>query len=241
MALDTTLTTIPPPVERSAPAQSTASPVALVKSVARGVAHVLAAPLVLWYWLWVPLWAAIVPCRGRPNSSSLFPGITGQYLRRAFLTWTIEACHPTATVCFGTTFSKAQARLGANVYVGPSCHLGMVDLEDGCAPGRGRPHPQRRPHARIRRPEPADSRTGGRASPDSHRRPFLDWQRGGHPGRRRGRCDHRRGAVVTRPIPDGVIAAGVPAQVIKQRVPAQENTTASNSAPRPARRRAGRR
>src|SRR5207342_692839 len=38
-------------------------------------------------------------------------------------------CDPSATIQFGTIFSQAGARLDANVYVGPNCHLGLVHLE----------------------------------------------------------------------------------------------------------------
>ena len=57
------------------------------------------------------------------------PGLRGQYLRRAFLPFAGVACHHTATVCYGTVFSKIGAVLEENVYVGPACHLGLVHLE----------------------------------------------------------------------------------------------------------------
>jgi acetyltransferase-like isoleucine patch superfamily enzyme len=183
------------------------------------VAHIIAAPLVLWYWLWVPLLGRDRAMQGSTEFLSLFPGISGQYLRRAFLTWTIEACHPTATVCFGTTFSKAKARLGANVYVGPGCHLGMVDIEDDVLLAAGvhvtsgaRTHGYDDPTRPIREQEGERRRVriGARSWIGSAAVIMADVGADVIIG---------AGAVVTKPIPEGVIAAGVPAQIIKQRFP----------------------
>src|SRR5206468_3113640 len=66
---------------------------------------------------------------GSTATLSLVPGLAGQYLRRAFLARVLAFCHPTVTIEFGTLFSRADARLEENVYVGPRCHLGLVHLE----------------------------------------------------------------------------------------------------------------
>ena len=66
---------------------------------------------------------------------SLVPGLTGQYLRRAFLIRSLDYCHPTATVEFGTTFSKAGARIEADVYLGPMCHVGLAHIGAGALIG----------------------------------------------------------------------------------------------------------
>src|SRR5262245_19891778 len=60
---------------------------------------------------------------------SIVPGLTGQYLRRAFLWMVLDRCAPSATIEWGTTFSRVNARMGENVYVGPCCHIGSVHLE----------------------------------------------------------------------------------------------------------------
>ena len=41
----------------------------------------------------------------------------------------LASCDRSATIQFGTLFSQAGARIDANVYVGPRCHLGLVHLE----------------------------------------------------------------------------------------------------------------
>src|SRR3990172_2288976 len=66
---------------------------------------------------------------GSTQALSLIPGLLGHYFRRAFLAQTIAHCHRSATIEFGTIFSQTMARLDANVYVGPRCHLGRVHLE----------------------------------------------------------------------------------------------------------------
>ena len=60
---------------------------------------------------------------------ALVPGLTGQYLRRAFLSRALTSCARTATIEFGTLFSSASATIGERAYVGPRCHLGWVHIE----------------------------------------------------------------------------------------------------------------
>ncbi len=100
-----------------------------LKLAGRLVAHVLVFPILLWHWLWLPLLGADRCVQGSTEYLSLFPGLIGNYLRNAFLSWTIKHCHPSATISFGTTFSKANASIGELVYIGPGCHLGMVDIQ----------------------------------------------------------------------------------------------------------------
>lgn len=154
---------------------------------------------------------------GSTQALALVPGLLGQYIRRAFLSRTLDHCHASVTVEFGTIFSQAGARLEENAYVGPGCHLGLVHLERDVLLAAG---------VHI----PSGGATHGTAELSI---PIRD-----QPGERRmiriGRgswigsaavilADVGRdsviaaGAVVTRPIPDRVMAAGVPARIIKSR------------------------
>jgi acetyltransferase-like isoleucine patch superfamily enzyme len=156
---------------------------------------------------------------GSTQALSLIPGVAGDYLRRAFLMQALAHCDKTATVQFGTIFSQRGARLDANVYVGPRCHLGLVHLERDVLLAAG---------VHI----PSGAMTHGIADPD---RPIRE-----QPGQRTvvrvgegawigsaaivladvGRhAVIAAGAVVTSPIPDFAIAAGVPARVIRSRKP----------------------
>lgn len=151
------------------------------------------------------------------QSLSLVPGLLGQFVRRAFLWLVLEECATSVTVEFGTTFSKVDARLGENVYIGPYCSLGSVVLERDVLLA---------PSVHI----PSGPDTHGTANPDI---PIRE-----QPGRLRtvrvgqgtwigtgaivlddvgANSVIAAGAVVTAPIPGLVVAGGVPARVLKER------------------------
>ena len=191
-----------------------------LKSLARGLALLVVSPALLSYALRRPLFGADRALEGSTQALGLLPGLAGEYLRRAFLARALDGCASSATVQFGTLFSQAGARIDARVYVGPRCHLGLVHLEQDVLLAAG-------VHV------PSGGATHGIDDPD---RPIRD-----QPGYRQlvrigegtwigsaaivmaevGRhCVIGAGSVVTRPIPDYSIAAGVPAQVIRSRRPA---------------------
>jgi acetyltransferase-like isoleucine patch superfamily enzyme len=148
----------------------------------------------------------------------------GDYVRRAFYSRVLARCSRTATVQFGTLFSQAGARLDDHVYVGPRCHIGLVHLERDVLLGAG-------VHV------PSGGATHGIDDVD---RPIRE-----QPGARTlvrigegtwvgsaavimadvGRhCVIGAGSVVTHPIPDYSIAAGVPARVIRSRAASTRST-----------------
>ncbi len=102
----------------------------LIKSTVRGLAILAISPLLISHYLSSVLGDADRSLESHSQLLSLLPGITGNYLRLAFYRFALEQCDPTATICFGTLFSKTGARLGKHVYVGPHCMLGLVTLED---------------------------------------------------------------------------------------------------------------
>ena len=189
----------------------------VIKGTARFVAHLAAAPFVASF----TLRAAIVGHDRAIQSSTqllaLVPGLTGQYIRRAFLTWTIEGCHHTAVVEYGTTFSRAGARLDEHVYIGPGCHLGLVHVEANVLMASGVQVPSGANTHRI----------------DDHLRPIREQGSAGRlvrigAGSWIGAAAvvmadvgaHSvvgAGAVVTQPVPCSVIAVGVPARVLRAR------------------------
>ena len=187
------------------------------KALARGVATVLVAPELLSF----AIRAALLG-RGRALESSsqllaLFPGLTGQYLRRAFLMRVLDHCHPSATVEFGTIFSQPGARLEENAYVGPHCHLGLVHVGRDAmlaagvhAPSGPRTHGTDDPTRPIRE-QPGTRevvRVGDGAWIGSGAVLLADVGRD---------TVVAAGAVVVQPLPDGVVAAGVPARVVRRR------------------------
>ena len=146
----------------------------------------------------------------------LIPGVSGEYLRRAFLIRTIDHCSTTCVIGFGTLFSQAGARIDDRVYIGPRCHLGLVHLEADVMLAAG---------VHI----PSGSRTHGTDTSTRMRDQPLQRQlvrigEGSWVGSNAVVLEDvgreaivGAGAVVTHPVPDRVLAAGVPARVILHR------------------------
>jgi virginiamycin A acetyltransferase len=191
------------------------------KNTAKAVLHVLATVAVIPFLMWYRAWAVVLgPDRaleGISQTLALLPGLTGMFLRRAFLSRTLAKCEPSAEVCFGTLFSQAGSEIGDNVYVGPRCHLGLVRLEKDVLigagvhiPSGGRTHYFSDPHRPIRAQggERKTITVGEGAWVGSAAVVLADVGKGTIVG---------AGSVVTRPLPDFVIAAGNPARVIRQR------------------------
>lgn len=191
----------------------------LMKAAARLAAHVAATPFV---WSFT-LRAAFVG-RDRAVQSStqllaLVPGLTGQYLRRAFLGRSIDACHHTAVVEFGTTFSRAGARVDERAYIGPGCHLGLVHVECDVLIAAGVHIPSgSKTHqiddvTRSIRDQPSGERLvriGAGSWIGAAAVVMADVGPESVVG---------AGSVVTQPVPGGVVAAGVPSRVVRRRNP----------------------
>jgi acetyltransferase-like isoleucine patch superfamily enzyme len=191
----------------------------IVKSVATGLAALAALPALISFSLRSALIGRDRALEGSTQALSLIPGIPGQYVRRTFLGRALARCHHSATIEFGTIFSSADARIDENVYVGPGCYLGLVHLERDVLIAAGvhvpsgahihgiadletpiRDQPGRRTLVRIG----AGSWIGSAAVV------MADVGRGTVVG---------AGSVVTSALPDFVIAAGVPARVVRHRRP----------------------
>jgi acetyltransferase-like isoleucine patch superfamily enzyme len=188
-----------------------------LKAVAHALAWITVTPSVV---SWVVRSRFLGPDRALEGSTqawALVPGLVGQYLRRAFLCRTLAFCAHTATIEFGTLFSSASASIGHRAYIGPRCHLGWAVIEDDVLVAAG---------AHV----PSGARTHG--TDDLHT-PIRDQPTTKSPVRV-GRGSWigsaaivladvgqdaviAAGAVVTRPISDRAIAAGVPARVIRYR------------------------
>jgi acetyltransferase-like isoleucine patch superfamily enzyme len=191
----------------------------LLKRAAFAAATVAVAPALVSFGLRAWLFGRDRALEGSTQALGLVPGVMGQYVRRAFLARALASCHWTATVEFGTLFSSAEARLDEYVYVGPRSHLGLVHLQRNVLVGAG---------VHI----PSGSQTHGTSDVT---RPIREQDRVrrlvtvasgawiGSAAVVMADVGHDSvvgaGAVVTKPIPPLVVAAGNPARVIRERAP----------------------
>jgi len=97
-----------------------------VKAVLNGAVELLMLPMA---GLYLGL-ARLAPGRsdvtfmGFSQFASLWPGVTGQFFRRAFYRWTLTECPRDCSIGFGTTFATADVRIGARTYIGVGCNIG---------------------------------------------------------------------------------------------------------------------
>ena len=188
-----------------------------IKAIAHGAATIIVLPALISFVIRRTLLGADRALEGSAQALSLIPGLTGRYLRSAFLAQVLAGCDRSVVVEFGTLFSQVGARLDANVYVGPRCHLGLVHVARDVLIG-----------AAVHIP----------SGPSTHGTDDVDRPIREQPGTKKlviigegtwigsnavvlesvGRhCIVAAGAVVTSPLPDYSVAAGVPARVIKHR------------------------
>jgi acetyltransferase-like isoleucine patch superfamily enzyme len=195
-----------------------------IKAVVRALAFVLVLPALISFVIRARVIGRDRALEGSTQLLSLLPGLIGQYLRRAFLARTIAGCHESAAISFGTIFSQTAARIDAHVYVGAGCFLGRVHIERDVLIGSGvhitsgrRTHGTADLSVPIREQEGERTlvRIGEGAWIGSAAVVMADVGRHAVVG---------AGSVVTQPIPDGVVAAGVPARVIRSRTAAELST-----------------
>ena len=188
-----------------------------IKPLLNAFAAVIVSPAVCVFQLQSAVVGADRVFTGWSQLLSLIPGLTGVYLRHAFLRMTTRGCGEDACVSFGTLFSHPGISLGKTVYIGHYCSIGDVTIEDdvliashvsimnGC-----RQHGTERLDIPMREQtgdyEPVtigcDSWIGERAT--------VAASIGRH-------CIIGAGALVLSPVPDYCIAVGVPARVIRDR------------------------
>jgi virginiamycin A acetyltransferase len=209
-----------PQPEASPAAPSTAPGISgreVAKLVLRGLATVFVLPCLVSFRVRSGLLGRDRALQGSTQWLSLLPGLPGQYLRRAFLCRTLASCHPSACIEFGTLFSKADARIDANVYIGPRCQIGLAHLGRDVllaagvhVPSGARQHGTADLTLPIQQQEGSNQlvHIGDGAWIGSNAVIMADVGRDTIVG---------AGAVVVKPLPDGVVAGGVPARVLRSR------------------------
>jgi virginiamycin A acetyltransferase len=189
----------------------------IIKAAARATAAIAVTPALVSFSIRAALFGRDRALQGSTQMLSLVPGLAGQYVRRAFLSRAIASCAPNAVVEFGTTLSRAGARIDARAYVGPGCHLGLVHVERDALIAAGVHVPSgSRTHriddlSRPIRDQGNDEtlvRIGAGSWIGEDAVVMADVGYDAIVG---------AGAVVTRPVPPRSIAAGVPARVIRMR------------------------
>jgi virginiamycin A acetyltransferase len=195
-----------------------------LKQITRGVAAAAVLPRVLLFRLSSVFVGKDRALEAATQALASTPGLRGEYLRRAFLARVIRRCDSTSTICFGTVLSKTGAVIDERVYVGPGCCLGLVHLEPDVllaagvhVPSGGHIHGTADVDLPIREQtgEISVVRIGAGTWVGSASVILADVGRN---------CVIGAGSVVTKPIPDSVVAAGVPARVIKLRVGQPQGT-----------------
>jgi acetyltransferase-like isoleucine patch superfamily enzyme len=187
-----------------------------LKAAARGVATIAVLPQLISYSIRAAIMGETYALAGSTQLLSLVPGLTGQYLRRAFLARVLRGgCASSAAIEFGTLFSQVDSRIDENVYIGPRCQLGRVHVERDVLIAAG-VHIPSGPHSHgtdLSAPihdQPGTLRAvriGAGAWIGSNAVVLADVGRNTIVG---------AGAVVTSPLPDRVVAAGVPARIVRR-------------------------
>ena len=192
----------------------------IMKMTAFGIATLLVVPALCSYKIRSLVFGADRALEGSTQALSLVPGVLGQYVRRAFLARVLASFDWSATIEFGTLFSRVGARIDANAYVGPGCHLGLVHLERDVLVGAGVHIPSGPATHGI-----DDVSIPIREQPGEQRMVRIgagSWIGSGaivlHDVGID--CVIGAGSVVTHAVPDRVVAAGVPAKMVRRREPA---------------------
>ena len=187
-----------------------------LKATARAIATVVMLPALASFKLRALVMGPNRALTGSSQMWSLVPGLLGQYLRRALLSKVLRGgCAASAVIEFGVLFSQVDSQIDEGVYIGPRCHLGHVHLERDVLLAAGVHVPSGAhthgtdPATTTFRDQPGDLRQvriGAGSWIGSNAVVMADVGKYTVVG---------AGAVVTRPLPDRVIAAGVPARVVK--------------------------
>jgi virginiamycin A acetyltransferase len=105
---------------------------AAIKRVVDFLATVLVFPMFVMY----RLVASLAPGRvdrifqGYSQLASLWPGISGDFLRRAFYRLTLRRCATNCSIGFGTVFATPDVEIGEGVYIGWYGNIGHVSIGD---------------------------------------------------------------------------------------------------------------
>ncbi len=186
----------------------------LVKQLVSFLAIAAIVPVVAWFRISAWALGPVLVFPGFSQAMSLIPGLTGQYLRRAFYRLVLPRCGTGSVVSFGTVFSHPTAEIGEHAYIGVFCCLGDVTIEDDALIGShvsitngNRQHGTERLDIPVReQPGEWPRVTIGRDTWVGDRAVIMA-DVGQH-------CVVGAGSVVTRSVPDYAIVVGSPARIV---------------------------
>ena len=188
-----------------------------VKLAVHLIATVLVAPMLLSFAIRARFFGRDIALQGSTQALARVPGLSGICLRRAFLARVLPRCARTATIDYGVLFSHAGARIGDHAYIGPYCTIGFAEIEQDVLIAAGVRVPSgRHGHAFDDVERPIREQQAVR---DPVRVGRGSWIGAGAVVMADVGADTviGAGAVVTSPIEDRVVAAGVPARVVRRR------------------------
>jgi acetyltransferase-like isoleucine patch superfamily enzyme len=187
----------------------------------KGMAEIISGGIVMPAWFMF-LAEAVVFGRNRAclragQRASKWPGVGGEYLRRALLRKILARVGTDVVVSFGSVLTKPSIELGDGVYIGSYCLLGDVRIGDHtliadhvCIPSGSKQHGFERLDRPIRE-QPGELKTV---------RIGRDCWIGSHTVILDDVGDHSiigAGSVVTKPVPSYQIVAGNPARSLGDR------------------------
>lgn len=108
-----------------------------LKAVINAFFVLLNAPMLLLYYMLLPVSKKDAFFASFSQVYSLFPGQTGVYMRRNFYRFVLPDFGKNVTIGFGTLFSHQDTTIGDNVYIGPQCNIGMCKIGAECLIGSG--------------------------------------------------------------------------------------------------------
>ncbi|MFO7900771.1 MAG: DapH/DapD/GlmU-related protein [Planctomycetota bacterium] len=149
------------------------------------------------------------------QTCALVPGIVGRYARRAYYVMTLDRCSLRSCIAFGSYFLDSQTEVGEGVYVGPNCVIGRSRIGARTLIGCNvHVFVGRRQHARDAEGRLSEGKqemlrkinigedcwigTSAVIMEDIGDRTTIG-----------------AGAVVTKEVPDDVVAVGIPARIIQ--------------------------
>ena len=99
-----------------------------LKYILNGIALLVVLPFYILYLIFKICVSLDHAFQGFSQFFSLFPGVLGNYVRRAFYCLALKRCAWNCSIGFGTIFSSPLAEIGNDVYIGSHCTLGDVTI-----------------------------------------------------------------------------------------------------------------